>query len=196
MGRTSFSMRPMAEALEEAGFEVLNHDYSSVCCPIPELGEQLRQAILARLTEEHTAVHFVGHSLGNILIRWVLTRDTLPPRVGRAVMLAPPNQGAAMADRFASVGGWLLKPIDGLRTDSLSVVRALPPVRGVGIVVVAAADDHTVQVEETRLPEALAHVVVEGGHTFIMRREEVQALTITFLRTGRVPETSAGRVDR
>ena len=130
------------------------------------------------------AVHFVGHSLGNILVRWTLTRDTVPFSVGRVVMLAPPNQGAAAADRFAGVAGWLLRPLSGLTTDSLATVRTLPEVQGVEIGIIAARDDHTVRFTETHLPEESAHIVVDGGHTFIMRREEVHARTIEFLRTG------------
>ena len=46
-----------------------------------------------------------------IIVRWVLTRDTLPERVGRVVMLAPPNQGAHAANTFTPWAGWLLRPM-------------------------------------------------------------------------------------
>lgn len=195
MGRSSYSMRPLAQALEADGFDVLRFGYSSVCCSIPELGAQLRAAIDARLTDEHTVVHFVGHSLGNILVRWVLTRDSLPPRVGRVVMLAPPNQGAEAADRFAPFAGWLLKPISDLRTDSLATVHTLPPVRGIEIGVIAARDDRTVKLIETHLEEEVAHIVVDGGHTFIMRRADVHGRTTEFLRTGRFSLTAPTKAD-
>lgn len=195
MGRSTFSMRPLAHALEAEGYDVLRFGYSSLCCSIPELGAQLRSALDARMTDDVTAVHFVGHSLGNILIRWVLTRDTLPPRVGRVVMLAPPNQGARAADRYAGVAGWLLKPIDDLRTDSLSTVHLLPEIRGVQIGVISARDDRTVQLTETHLEEETAHIVVGGGHTFIMRREDTRARTVEFLRTGAFSLTGPVAVD-
>lgn len=184
MGRSSFSMRPLAKALEDDGYDVLSFGYSSYCCGIPELGSRLRAAVDARMTGDISAVHFVAHSLGGILVRWLLTRDTLPPHVGRVVMLAPPNQGAASADRYAGVAGWLLRPIDGLRTDSSSTVRQLPPVRGVEIGVIAARDDRTVRVMETHLDEESAHIMVGGGHTFIMRRPDVIERTREFLRSG------------
>lgn len=184
MGRSSFSMRPLALALEAEGYEVERFGYSSLCCDIPELGERLRARVEAR-ADSGRLVHFVGHSLGNILVRWVLTRDTLPARIGRVVMLAPPNQGARAADRFAGIAGWFLKPLEGLTTDPLATVRALPPVRGVEIGVISARDDRTVRLVETHLPEETAHIVVGGGHSFIMRRAEVKERTIEFLRTGR-----------
>ena len=184
MGRSVLSMWPIKKALEAEGFEVMTFGYSSYCCSIAEIGEQLRADLRQRIGPQHTRVHFVGHSLGNIVIRYVLTRDTLPPRVGRVVMLAPPNQGAHAANTFASYAGWLLKPVPELMADSGSTVRKLPRVRDVQIGVIAARDDRTVKLPETHLPEETAHLVVAGGHSFIMRREDVKQQTVAFLRTG------------
>jgi pimeloyl-ACP methyl ester carboxylesterase len=174
MGRTPLSMWPIKKALEAEGFEVLNFGYSSYCCSIAEIGESMRREIAAVVGPQHTKVHFVGHSLGNIVIRYVLTRDTLPPRVGRVVMLAPPNQGANAAGFFAPLTGWLLVPVPELSADSTSTVRTLPKVRDVQIGVIAARDDRTVKLPETHLAEETAHLVVGGGHSFI-----------AFLRSGR-----------
>lgn len=185
MGRTSRSMRPVEEALEAAGFDVLNIGYSSYCCSIPELGEAVRRELDAKRKPEHQRVHFVGHSLGNIIARWIVTQPEPPAGVARLVMLAPPNQGSRMADRFAPMVGWLLEPIDELKTDSAATVRQLSPLAGVEIGVIAGRDDSTVRLEETHVAGESAHVVVKGNHTFIMREREVHRLTVEFLRTGR-----------
>jgi triacylglycerol lipase len=190
MGRTPLSMWPIKKALEAEGFEVLNFGYSSYCCTIAEISESMRREIAAVVGPQHTRVHFVGHSLGNIVIRYVLTRDTLPPRVGRVVMLAPPNQGAHAAGVFAPLAGWLLVPVPELSADSTSTVRTIPKVRGVEIGVIAARDDRTVKLPETHLAEETAHLVVGGGHSFIMRREDVKVQMVTFLRTGRFSSAS------
>jgi triacylglycerol esterase/lipase EstA (alpha/beta hydrolase family) len=184
MGRTSYSMAPMKEALEEAGFDVLNLGYSSYCCSIAELGAIIREQI-ATGRGAHVRVHFVGHSLGGIIARWILTQPTPPPGVGRVVMLAPPNQGSKSADFYSPVAGWLLEPMDELRTDASSTVCRLPEIRGFEVGVIAALDDGKVQVTETHVAGEHAHVVVEGNHTFIMRRDDVHRLTIQFLREGR-----------
>jgi pimeloyl-ACP methyl ester carboxylesterase len=54
-------------------------------------------------------VNFVAHSLGNLVIRHYLadrrqlSAGSRPgPRVRRIVMLAPPNNGAALAEQFRS----------------------------------------------------------------------------------------------
>ncbi len=184
MGRTSRSMQPLADALDSAGFDVLNVGYSSLCCTIPQLAAQVRREIDDRRGPRHRTVHFVGHSLGNIIIRRILADSTPPTGVGRVVMLAPPNQGSRSADRYAPYIGWLLEPIDELRTDSTATVRRLGRISGVPIGVISAEDDGKLSVAETHLPEETAHVVVPGTHTFIMRRVEVHQLTISFLKTG------------
>lgn len=192
MGRTSRSMRPVELALREAGFDVLNIGYSSYCCSIPELGAAVQREIAAQRRPQHARVHFVGHSLGNIIARWVVAQDDAPPGLGRLVMLAPPNQGARMANRFSGIAGWLLEPIDELRADSAATVRRIPTPAGVEIGVIAGRDDSTVRIEETHVAGETAHIVVKGNHTFIMREPEVQRLAVEFLKSGRFTPPAAG----
>lgn len=191
LGRSPISMRPITRALQAEGYDVMPFGYSSYCCTIAEIVADLRAALHSRMAPEHARVHFVGHSLGNILVRYLLSSDSVPPRVGRVVMLAPPNQGALRANRMTPVVGWLLKPTPELRVDSTATVREIPPVQGVEIGVIAGRDDDTVKLPETHLAEEKEHIVVEGGHTFIMNRRDVRALTITFLRTGTFRADSA-----
>jgi len=185
MGRTSRSMRPMALALEEAGYDVVNIGYSSLCCTIAELGAAVLRELETQRQPRHEVVHFVSHSLGGIIVRWILTQGSKPAGIGRAVMLAPPNQGSRSADRYTPLIGWLLEPIDELRTDSTATVRTMPRVVGVPIGVISGRQDGKLTYEDSHLDEAAAHVVVDGYHTFLMRRHEVHRLTIGFLRTGR-----------
>jgi hypothetical protein len=192
LGRSPISMRPITRALQAEGYDVMPFGYSSYCCAIPEIVADLRAALHSRMGPEHARVHFVGHSLGNILVRYLLASDSAPPRVGRVVMLAPPNQGALRANRMAPLVGWLLKPTPELRVDSTATVRGIRPVLGVEIGVIAGRDDDTVKLPESHLAEEKEHIVVEGGHTFIMNRRDVRALTIAFLRTGTFRADSSG----
>jgi triacylglycerol lipase len=187
MGRTSFSMLPLAWMLEREGYEVLNWGYSSLCCSVADLGARLQRDVEERRGATSRRVHFVGHSLGNIIIRSMLTRENAPEEVGRVVMLAPPNQGSHEADRHWRSVGWLLRPIAELRTDGASTVHRLPRVENVPIGVVAGRYDGKVSVEETHLPEERAHVVVPGSHSFLMLRGDVQELVVGFLRHASFP---------
>ncbi|HEX2188484.1 MAG TPA: alpha/beta fold hydrolase [Longimicrobiaceae bacterium] len=185
LGRTRLSMLPLEWALEREGYRVLNWGYSSYSHTVPELGRRLADELEAR-GERPERVHFVGHSLGSIVVRWVLANRP-PEAVGRVVMLAPPNQGSHAADRWAPWLGWLLRPLPELRTAAGSTARALPAAAGVPVGVIAGRYDGKVRVEETRLPGAAAHVVVPSAHTFIMARSDVRRLTVGFLREGRFP---------
>ncbi len=181
MGRSPLSMWPLAWQLRRAGFRVRNFGYSSFGPSIERIGRSLAAA-LARRELDGGPVHFVGHSLGNIVIRWLLAHAP-PVRPGRVVMLAPPNRGSRLADRLAPWLSWLLAPLPELTTVGSTAVR-LPPPRGVEFAIVAGRYDRKVRPDETRLEGAAAHVLVPAGHAFIMMRPDVQRLVLRFLRHG------------
>ena len=183
LGRTPASMWWLARSLRARGYRVLNWGYPSYTQPVAALGARLARDV-AGATGDAPRVHFVGHSLGTVLIRWVLAHDP-PPRVGRVVMLAPPNRGAQKADRVAPYAGWLLPPLADLRTTAEATARALATPEGVEVGIIAGARDRTVAVAETRLDGAAGHVLVPCGHTFIMLRRDVRRLVHGFLATGR-----------
>lgn len=183
MGRSGLSMYLMASTLQERGYRVINWGYSSTCCTIAELGEQLADDLAALEGPRPDQLHFVGHSLGGIIIRWMLHHR--PPGVnGRVVMLASPNQGSRAADEYLDIGGWLLEPLDELTTDDKSTVRQLAIPKGREIGTIAGAYDGKVSPAESRLSTEADHVVVPAEHTFIMNRSDVQYLVVTFLKTG------------
>jgi pimeloyl-ACP methyl ester carboxylesterase len=184
LGRTPLSMLPMALALRREGYEVLNFSYSSYGPSVAEIGARLASAVRSRTPAgAPRRVHFVGHSLGNVVIRWTLEYDR-PDATGRVVMLAPPNQGSEVANRLERGLSWLLAPLPELTTDSLSTVRRLPPPEGVEFAVLAGDRDGKVSVTETYLTGARDHRVVPSRHTFIMLRPSVVGMTSRFLRTG------------
>jgi hypothetical protein len=181
MGRTSLSMLPLAQALEREGFVTDTWGYSSVLHDIPELCALLAAHIAALELPAGTRVHFVGHSLGNLLIRGALGAQ---PRAGagRIVMLAPPNRGAASADAWAPWMGWLWKPLPQLGAAGLAGMLPVPPLE---IGIIAGELDGKVAPEETHLSGETDHVVVPALHSFLMSRRDVQELTARFLREGR-----------
>jgi len=192
LGRTPLSMLPLAWSLRRAGFRVLNFGYSSCGPSVAQIGQRLARVLARERPDDAGPVHFVGHSLGNIVIRWLIARQR-PRRLGRVVMLAPPNRGSRLADRLAPYLGRLLPPIRELGTGSGTAVELAPP-RDVEFAVIAGRRDRKVRVEETRLAGAAAHVVVPAGHTFIMMRRDVRRLVLRFLREGTCKEASAALV--
>jgi triacylglycerol lipase len=182
MGRTPLSMFLLGRRLQRAGYRVASFGYLSTTGTVADLGAALARRVEA-LAGEAPRVHFVGHSLGNIIVRWMLAHDR-PARAGRVVMLAPPNQGAAAADRWARWVGWVMPPIHDLTTLPDSTVRTLPPPEDVDVGIIAGLRDGKVRVQETQLEGARDYAVVPGFHTFIMNRADVHQLICTFLRDG------------
>lgn len=180
MGRTPRSMAPLARRLGRDGYRVLTFGYRSIGATLPQIGHRLAVATSRALASEPAPrVHFVGHSLGGIAVRWMLAHER-PARVGRVVLLAPPNQGARSADRFAPAVGWLLRPVRDLRTDSGSTVRRLPQDAGVPVLVVRGRRDGKVSAAEAHLGGA-AEAEVGGGHTYVMMRPSAMGLVEQFL---------------
>lgn len=183
MGRTPLSMFLLGRRLQGAGYRVASFGYLSTTGTVADLGAALARRVES-LAGEAPHVHFVGHSLGNIIVRWMLAHDR-PARAGRVVMLAPPNQGAAAADRWARWVGWVMPTIHDLTTVPESTVRTLPPPEDVEVGIIAGLRDGKVRIHETQLEGARDHAVVPAFHTFIMNRADVHQLICTFLRDGR-----------
>lgn len=155
---------------------------------------------LVRHAESETCdrLHFVGYSLGGIVILRMLAETRLA-RVGRIVCLGSPLTGSRTADRFAEtgfgqkiVGKSLLEHIrrggferwdDSHELGIIAGTRSL----GVGRFVQALTgpNDGTVMVEETELPGAAAHLTLPVTHTQMLFDREVARQTVLFLRHGR-----------
>src|SRR5688500_3170801 len=68
MGRTPLSMFLLGRRLERAGYRVASFGYLSTTGTVADLGAALARRVEA-MAGEAPAVHFVGHSLGNIIVR-------------------------------------------------------------------------------------------------------------------------------
>ena len=183
MGRTPLSMFLLGRRLERAGYRVASFGYLSTTGTVADLGAALARRVES-MAGDAPHVHFVGHSLGNIIVRWMLAHER-PARAGRVVMLAPPNQGAVAADRWARWVGWAMPSIHDLRTLPESTVRSLALPDDVEVGIIAGLRDAKVRLHETHLDGARDHAVVPSYHTFIMNRADVHQLVCAFLRNGR-----------
>lgn len=191
----------MADALSAAGYVVSNVSYPSRSARIEVLAERaVGDAVAACERADAAAIHFVTHSLGGILVRCYLGRHTVA-RLGRVVMLGPPNRGSEVVDRLRD---WaLFRLVNGpagseLGTDPDSVPNRLGPVsfelgviagrRSVNLVnstFIAGPNDGKVSVERTRVAGMADHLVLPVTHPFMMKNREAIRQTIAFLRLGR-----------
>lgn len=204
MGRTSCSMRSMARHLERDGFRVVSFGYPSTRQSAEKSAADLRRLIVAERLGEESAVHFVAHSLGGIVVRACLSEQR-PPLLGRVVMLGVPNQGSEVADRLEKnfIYRWATGPAgQSLGTASNCLPNRLGPVDyPVGVVAgnrswnplfsawLRGPGDGKVSVVRCRLAGMSDFIVVSSSHTWIMNSRRVQDQTSRFLRNGRFEES-------
>ncbi len=189
------AMWPLGRRLARRhGFRPIGFRYPSLRRTLDENAAALRR--MADAIPDET-VHFVGHSLGGIVILHMLQRNDWA-RPGRVVALGSPFLGSAAARALGrSIGQWLLGR--GIKEAAGAVDRA--PWTGkqeIGVIAgeipfglgglltrIEKPNDGTVTVEETRLRGAADHRVVRSTHTALLFSRTVAELTGRFLRTGR-----------
>ena len=198
--RTKASMNKMAARMTDEGYVVVNVEYASRQGKIAELSEQVVGGALRdpRLKDCKT-IHFVTHSLGGILVRKYF-KDNPQERLGRVVMLSPPNQGSEVVDRIGhwTLFKWINGPAGGqLGTGPDSVPNSLGPVSfELGVItgdrsinwinssMIKGNDDGKVSVEHSKVEGMDDHVVVHTSHPYVMKNRKVIALAARFLESG------------
>ncbi len=214
--RSRSSMDSLCRYLQEkGGYRVFNVGYPSTRDDIAEHARSLRHVInnLDGIEE----INFVAHSMGNIVIRHYLgdlarqeswkqsagaaaaDRRALA-RFHRFVMLAPPNQGALLADTFADNA--LFKDIFGDAGQQLGrdwpelEKRLATPAFEFGIIaggrgsqkgynpLLPGDNDGTISVDTAKLPGARDFAVLPLLHSFMMDYDRVQEYVLRFLQHG------------
>ena len=200
LNRSWRAMRPMAEALQEAGFTTANVDYPSQAGSIEDIAPlAVAEGLNKCRATGATRIHFVTHSLGGILLRYQ-NKHTPIPDLGRVVMLGPPNQGSELVDKTRDWPGFEMLSGDAgaqLGTDIASMPSQLGPVdfelgviAGTGTInVIASAmlpdsDDGKVSVASTRVDGMDDFLLVGNSHRYITRSDVVFRNTESFLKDG------------
>ena len=213
LGRSSRSMQPLANALEDAGFSVLNLRYPSRSAPTADLAAGIAAQVAQLPRDGH--LDFVTHSLGGILLRVAVAMGALPvERIRRVVMLGPPNRGSELVDALTSRPclATVYRRVAGpaaieLGVGPTSLPDRLPPVSfELGVIagtrsvnplfssLIPRPNDGKVAVSRTTVDGMRDMLVLPYAHPFLMRAPAVIAATARFLETGTFAENSRSSV--
>ncbi|MEW8496633.1 MAG: alpha/beta hydrolase [Candidatus Thiodiazotropha taylori] len=197
LARSNTAMWRLKQRLEEADFHVETIGYASLNRTSQQIIQEISQQINDCCRSISNRVHFVGHSLGGLLIRAYLV-DSRPDNLGRVVLIGTPNRGSEIAD-YANGKWWghLAGPAAlSLGTTKESFPNTLPePDYPVGVIagvrssdndeLIPGLDDGLVSVESTKLDKMQDFMVVPSGHSMMRYNNQVADQTIHFLRMGR-----------
>ncbi len=201
--RTSHSMKSLETSLRENGFDdVIRFQYASTRRSIDDHADAL-QSVLESQSDE-TQFHFVGHSMGNIVVRRMVgelqsTGDekNILPRCRSMVMLGPPNQGASIARRLAPTGLYgLVTGKGGLelgpKWDEFEKKLATPPFPFVIVAgdlssnpiqnpLVDGSGDLVVSLDEAKLDGCEEFHTIDALHSFLMNDQRAIKIAVDFL---------------
>lgn len=198
--RSSLSMHKLDKAFRRAGYNTLNINYPSTKMTIEELVDWLHPTMQQIQDGHPKAIHFVGHSMGNLIIRGYINKYQ-PAIKGRVVMLGPPNSGSEIADhlRVKKFYQWLYGPaLQELGTDQ-SKLTYLSQNTGYEVGIIAGdrsnnpiysshlpkPHDGIVSVASTHLPDEKDHKTLHTTHSFIMYNKHVIRNSVNFINEGK-----------
>lgn len=195
LARGPASMRSVEHALVAAGHPVCNIGYPSRQA---DLGGLARDHVLPRIRacfpDYNGPIHFVTHSMGGLVLRQLAQDQSL--RIGRVVMLAPPNHGSEIIDRLGDNA--LFRRLAGPAAQQLRSAAPEPATTPFELGVLAGdrtlnpwlslllpgANDGKVTVASTRLPGMRDFRVLPTSHPLILHDRTAIAMTLNFLEYG------------
>jgi pimeloyl-ACP methyl ester carboxylesterase len=181
--------------LARMGFDVICYSYPTMRRTLTENADRLAKFACALPAPN---IHWVGHSLGGLVILRMLGHDpTLPP--GRVVLIGTPCRGTHTGRALAgsSIG---MRALGRSMREWLEPRNPMAfPGRDIGVIAgslsaglgrLVARDlpqpnDGTVAVAETKLDSARDCIVLPVSHTSMLFSRSVARQTGTFLRDGR-----------
>jgi pimeloyl-ACP methyl ester carboxylesterase len=184
----------------EHGYAVRTFSYPTMRGSVPDICRDLAAFSASSVDDAgDRRVHFVGHSLGGVLVYRTLAECGAARFGGNAVLLGAPVNGSKAARGAARFPA--LRPLLGPHV--MSELAEPPPRRWAGPNAVGAIagtlrmgtgqffahfdedNDGTVAVSETRIPGLADHRVLPHSHFGMLYARDVAAEVAHFLRHGR-----------
>ncbi len=185
-------MAPLAARLRARGYRCRLFDYPGHARALDAHAERL-----ARFARDVGGAHFVGHSLGGLVVLETLERHR-DVAAGRVVLLGTSVRGNFSGRRLArhALGRWMLGATEPLwregrsarwtRPEPLGVIAGTLPV-GLGRLFGAlpGPNDGVVRVAETEIEGMRDHIALTVGHSAMLLSARVAGQTLAFLEHAR-----------
>lgn len=200
IGETPWQMALIESALKTAGFGVTNLRYPSTEAGTAELADRFVRPLFDRFADA-PKLHFVTHSLGGIMMRYLL-QDVVPANLGRVVMLAPGHHGSQILELYRRTR--LFKEVYGPagqeigmgdhcfscflddRADyELGIIAGTVSGDPLANLVLPWPHDGRLSVETTRLDGMADHTLVPATHDHLTYHPLAIFQTLQFLKSGR-----------
>jgi triacylglycerol esterase/lipase EstA (alpha/beta hydrolase family) len=197
--RSKSNMSLIRTSFEKKGWLVYVWSYPSRLKTIEEHGEDLLH-VIEFLSKKHPAqpLCFVTHSMGGLILRKAVSHEQCPEeaKIGKAVLIAPPNQGSAYARflnqfRFVQevMGSYAGRQLLTTEKGGFENLGQFPS--SMKILVIAGIcgfnpvfnerNDGKVSVGETRLSTPHEFKTVLAGHSWICHTPRTVELAKEFL---------------
>lgn len=199
-GRSDWAMWRLVQRLEKANFNVCALDYETI-------GESIDSVLTTTNNQINDCLvnaprtHFVGHSLGGLVIRAYLQNNQeklATVGLGTVVLMGTPNKGSELADHLSdswlmALGGEISRAL-GTGETSLGI-NLLELDINLGIIAgtkpssltkeqFSGPNDGLVSVESTKLKSMTDFIAIDVNHTQMRYDAEVAEQTIHFLKNG------------
>lgn len=197
LGRSDSAMWLLEDRLEDAGYSVFTLDYDSFQQSPQQVLDSVFSSIEECCKEVEGTIHFVGHSLGGLIIRAYLDQQDVK-KLGNVVLIGTPNNGTPLVDMYRDQ--WWMQFAGemalALGTDNESFPKSLTkPDYPFGVIagatesgfnddVFVGAHDGLVPVESTKLEGMSDFIQIEVGHSAMRYDGNVAFQTIHYLRYG------------
>lgn len=204
IGHTSLYMMPIEWSLRRQGYNVLNLTYPSRRDGIDALTEFLHDRLDREgLWDKPGHVHFVTHSMGGLVVKTYLDkfRREIPyTKMGRVVMIAPPNGGSEVADFLTNFRayGWYFGPAGQELTTTNQSKNDIKPWYDLGVIagtrgwpyvigefLISDANDGLVSVKRAKMAGMKDFITVKATHGAISWRPDVNREIVKFLKSGK-----------
>lgn len=198
IGRSASAMEKMAKDLRTRGYTVLNVNYESRKYDIVTLAERMHADITAFNTDKTRKIHFVGHSMGALVIRAYIKAHR-PENLGRVVAIGSPNRGSEVADFLNHFGFYdsFYGPAGQQLTTAYDISQILgKPDYEVGVIagdrtidplstlIIPGADDGKVSIVSTHIEGEKDHIILHANHATMPMNAAVIIETAHFIRYG------------